>query len=305
MTIRRILLTAIRLVKTSTRLALRIPLEHFALLALALAVVLGLLALWEPSLTLKFRRSVHPLKIVPYLCRVKWLGKFSDQIYRVSQTKSIALMITFVQGVSSVLFTPLSVILAGLNPQLIRSVLVLVGLPFTIMLGSCHVPIRLLQKPPGTSALLTWLMTAAVLGIMFMKSPRFLTWIVADVSLSLYLALLAAVLTISAVQERLSQTRARKQQSTRVVCSERLRRTTIYLWAAVLAVWIIRYADKKRNAYDMLVQVDRMMGRGMGTGTGAGATDGNAIVNMMKEKAYKSLLKVDRMVGRETGHDTI
>lgn len=298
---RRILLKAIRLFKTLSRLALRVPLEYFAVLALAVSVMLGLLALWEPSLTLKFRRSVHPLKIFPFLCRLKWLAMFTDRMYHMCQTKSIALMITFIQGVSSVLFTPISVILAGLNPQLIRSLLVLVGLPFAIMLASCKVPSRLLQKTPGTGALLTWLTTAAILGVVFAKSPRFLTWVVADVSLSLYLALLAAVLTISAVQERLSQTRARKNQSTHVVCSERLRRTTIYLWAAVLAVWIIRYADRKRNAYDMLVQVDRMMGRGMGTG----AAEGKAVIHMMKQQAYESLKQVDRMVGREPGRDTI
>lgn len=255
-----------RVTKVLSRMAFQTPLEHLAAYALAISVVVGLLAIVEPASALRFRRSVHAMKVLPYLCRLKSVRSLVNKIHELGQTPSIALLTVLVGAIVRVLMFPLHIIAAGFQPEVVRSVLLLVGIPCGFLYACCKAPIKLLRKTPGTSALVAWMATALTLGATTLISPLALRWAVSDISITLYFALLATILTVSAVEERLGQSQDPPPPrggggGGQRVCSERSHRTALYLFAGVVALWVLRYADARRLSYTALSDVDRIMGR--------------------------------------------
>lgn len=248
--------------KALSRLAFKTPLLQIALFAFAISIAVGLLATTEPAFILRFRRSVHAMKLVPYLCRQGWVRGMADTVQDLGTMPSIALLVSLVEVVAQVMLFPVRIVLTGLRPDVLRSVLLLVGLPCGFLYACCKVPGRFVRRSPAVSVIAAWSATALTLGAASLASPNALRWAVSDISLPLYFALLATILTVSAVEERLSgDKRGTSGGAGTRVCLERLRRTALYLLGGVTALWVLRFADARRLSYNVLLDVTRVMGR--------------------------------------------
>lgn len=247
-----------RVVKAIAHFILRTPLEKLVAVALGITVTLGVLAIIEPAFLLRFRRSTHSMKVVPYICRLEWVCALADSFQALGQVPAIHLMITILGGIGTVLYIPLRIILLALTPEVLRSVIFLVGVPCGVLYLSCKAPVKVLRRTPGAGALFTWLSTASIIALVSYFGSSVLRWAVSDISTPLYLALLALILSLMSIEERLDE--KKKATSDRITCSSRLGRLTLYLCGGVAGLWILRCVDAKRVAYTTLMDADRVMG---------------------------------------------
>lgn len=259
-----------RVYKAVVNSLLRTPIERLACVVLVTSIVAGVVTLLEPGFTLRFRRGVRPWKVAPYLCGAPWFTSLADMLHRLQEIPTVGCVLMMARILSRWLFFPLVTFLTAVsNPVIARSVIVLVSFPTSLLALSCRVP-KLLAAP-GLNALLTWVTTTVIMCLTQLRSPDLLRWAISDVSLTLYLAVLAAVLAVVSVQERLAIPSARNNQDTkkkintrsisRRACNDLVVRCMVYLFAAVLSVWIITASDTTLAASKVLQDVDRMVYR--------------------------------------------
>lgn len=247
------------------RYLLRTPLEVISIVILVASVTAGIATLLEPGFSLRFRRSVRKWKVIPYFCGTQWFQSLADMIYLLKEIPTIGCLLIVARLLATWMFFPLVTFVTALsNPVIARSVIVLVGLPTTMLALSCRLP-RLLVAVPGANALITWVVTTTVVCAMHLHShsEALLRWAVSDVPMPLYLAVLAAVLAIVTIQERLAvpaQEKKRVGPNTRKkVCNLQVAACSLYLFAAVLAMWIITASDTTLAAFKVLQSVDKLV----------------------------------------------
>lgn len=242
------------------RILLRTPVERMASVLLAASVVAGFATLLEPGFSLRLRRGVRSLKVVPYFCGRPWFQSLADKMYRLGDIPAVFLLIKIAAVLAEWMFFPFVAFLAAVaNPAIARSVIILVGVPSAILSASCR--IRKLVAVPCANVLLTWVLTAAVACVTSLKSPSAMRWAVSDVSVPLYLAILGAVLVIASVQERLAENRAESNKARKVACNSLVVHTSLYLLAAVAAIWIITASDSIAAKFSMMKDAEMMVYR--------------------------------------------
>lgn len=238
------------------------PIQHLAALVLAASIVVGIASLTEPAWSLRFRRGLRPWKVAPLLCGAQWFQRFADTAYRAGEIPSVTVLLLIARTVLMVLMFPfVAFVKAVSNPAIARSVIVLVGLPTTLLSLCCRLPSRVSDRLPGANIILTWILTAslAFLCTLHESSQAVLHWAVSGVSMQVYLALLAAVLTGTVIQERLTvQSHTTGKPGKKKVCNQHTKSFALYMLAAVTALWIIQSSDSKHAALDVLRNVHLM-----------------------------------------------
>lgn len=241
-----------------SKIVFKTPIERVALFILAASLLSGLAILLEPAWSLRFRRGVHHWKIVPLLCDVTSVKSLADMTHHLAAVPTIAVVLLIAKTVVSYLLLPIMAFITTIsNPLIARSVVILVGFPAMMLKLSCLLPKHLTYRLPGMNMILTWLVTAVVVGTLSARFPAVLRWAVSDMSMTVYLALLAAVLTGTMVQERLAVSGG-KVQGQRKACNESVLKFTLYLLASVCAMWIIHCSDSGQAALETLRDVHRM-----------------------------------------------
>lgn len=244
-----------RLQRKVSNLVFRTPIERIALMILAVSLATGIAVLIEPGWSLRFRRGVNRWKVVPFLCGVRWIRSSADMGYRIANVPTVSVLLQIAEMTLTCLLLPVVAFMTTVtNPLIARSVVILVGLPAVMMVLCCRLPTRLTNRLPGINVLLTWLVTAIIVGMFFMCCPAVLRWAVSDMSMTVYLALLAAVLTGTIIQERLTVSLGDGRRA----CHAHVLKFTLYLLASVCAMWIIHCSDTGHAALGSLRDVNRM-----------------------------------------------
>lgn len=254
------------MIRLARRILLRTPIERIAAVILASSIVAGFATMIEPRFSLNFRRGLRPWKVVPYLCRATWFRSLADKLYLLGEVPTIAALITMTQICGSLVFLPVvASIRAVCDPAIARSVIFLVGLPSVLLAMSCRLP--RLNAVPGANALLVWVITTSLSCILYLLSRPFLHWAVSDISLPLYLAVLATVLAVGTVQEQLSEEslsqdhRPSKRKIARKACYDLVIRCSLYMLASVASIWIITASDTTLAVQNMMGDADHLVFR--------------------------------------------
>lgn len=251
---------ALRLIRTVFRqvyrLLFRTPLEHIVAAILVLSVSFALLTLTEPAFSLRFRRGVGVWKIVPYLCNAPWFQSYVDAIFGLGNIPAVALIIMLARYVATFAFFPMvSFVTALSKPAIVRSVILLVGLPTLLLSLCCKLHIRMIRQNTGAAALVTLTIVSSIVLGLGAYNPALLEWGISDVSVPTYLVILTSVLLLVTAQERMSAT-AKKKTKTR--CYDQASLCSLYLLAGVTAVWILRASDSTSVALIMLKDLRRL-----------------------------------------------
>lgn len=241
-----------RVLKLVLNRLFRTPIEQICVVILAVSILSAIATLVEPARSLRFRRGVGPWKIVTYLCSKALVQVLADTVYSVSKVPTVAVMIKFTQLMMTWLFFPVVAFMSAVSdPAVVRSIIILVGLPSMFMALCCRV--HMISKKPGLSTLVTWMLVAILCALGSVRFPSLLVSAVSDVSLTVYLVLLAAALALAAVQERLAVEKHGRKQ-----CREHAALCAVYVLAVVVGMWIIRAADSRLVAFDVLRDVKHM-----------------------------------------------
>lgn len=241
-----------KLLKLILHRLLRTPIEQICAVILALSILSAVVTLLEPARSLRFRRGVGAWKVVPYLCSKSVFQVLADTAYLVSKVPTVAVIIMFTEFLMTWMFFPVVAFMTAVSdPAVVRSIIILVGLPTMSMALCCRV--HMISKSPGLSALLTWTLVAVLCLLGSVRFPSLLLSAVSDISLTVYLALLAAALAMAAVQERLDVEKHGRKQ-----CREHAALCAVYVLAGVVGMWIIRAADSRLVAFEVLKDVKHM-----------------------------------------------
>lgn len=249
------------LVKQMSFIMFRARLDRIAMIVLVTSVVAGLTCLTEPAITLQFRRSVRSWKVAPFVCRRAWIRSLADVIYNIGNIPSVSVVLLISKIIFRCLFFPFVTFLTAVtNPVIARSMIILVGLPTLLLSLFCRLPTRLSKRLPCINVVLTWFVTTALVCVLVVKRPSALHWAVSDLSMTVYLALLAAVLILTTVQEQMVNERDTKIKDThKKLCRDHVGRVSLYLFAGVVAMWIIQSADSSLAALNVLQDVHSIM----------------------------------------------
>lgn len=256
---------AIRFLRRLTRILLRTPIENLIAVVLAASVAAGFVTLIEPGFSLRFRRGVRPWKVVPYLCGAPWFRSLADKAYLFGEVPTIAGLIMMTRIWARVVFLPLVAFFTALcNPSIARSLIFLVGLPSVLLSASCRLP--RLNAVPGANALLTWVVTTTLVCALSLFQKSVLRWAISDVSVTLYLAVLATVLAVATIQERLAEDvtqepdrkKPSKRQVAKKACYDLVIRCSLYMMASVSAIWIITASDTSLATMNLMSDADML-----------------------------------------------
>lgn len=187
--------------------------------------------------------------MVPLLCRSTAIQSLTDMVFNVGKVPVVLVMVTFAKFLMTWMLFPVVAFLGAVsNTVVVRSVIMLVGLPTLLMALCCRV--RVIVDRPGLNALLTWTSVALLCGLGLARHPSLLHAAVSDISIAVYLAVLAAALTVAAVQERLAAEKHGKKQ-----CRGHVSLCALYVLAGVVGMWIIRSCDPRLAAFEVLKDV--------------------------------------------------
>lgn len=244
-----------------SKIVYRTPIEHIAAFLLALSTVVGILLLIEPAWSLRFRRGTRCWKIVQIFCGARWFQTAVDAIFRLGRIPTVEVLLFIVRGVTTALLFPFVAFMTAVtNTVISRSVIILVGFPTTLLTLCCKLPVHIRRRLPGLNFVMTWVLTTTIvlLCALHERSQALVHWAVSDISMQLYLALLAIVLTVTMVQERLTVPSLDKSQKKK--CHQYVKTFSLYMLAAVVALWILRLSDSKYAALEVLRNVHLMRG---------------------------------------------
>lgn len=233
--------------------------EKLSVIILVSSILYGLLLLTEPAISLRFRRSVRALKIIPWLCNTTIIQSLADSIFHLGNIPSVAVCVLVFRVASNLLIMPLMTFITAIcNPVIARSTIILVGFPGIVLSMFCKLPATVSRRMfLGANVMCAWAITAVCLIMTQALCPELLHWAVADISISIYLAILAITLTCSFVQQRLLQ-------QTRKQCTDLVTRCSLYLLAGVLAMWIILSSFTSLAAFNQILDIKRLSaGSGM------------------------------------------
>lgn len=247
-----VLVRAKRLMRIISRIFSRVLFGTPPILFALVIVLAGMASLFEPAWSLRFRRGVGLWKVVPYLCGSAWFQSMADSAYNVGNVPTVAVILIFTKLLMMWFLFPFVAFMSAVSkPDVVRSVIILVGLPSVLLSLCCRV--RAISKLPGLKHLMTWIFVALLCGVGY-RYPAILLWAASSISIPIYLSLLAAALTLAAVQERLEEKKQGKKQ-----CREHVVYCTVYLLAGVMGMWIIQASDSRLAAFNVLRDVNRLV----------------------------------------------
>lgn len=256
----------LRFSKIVSRFFLRTSIDAMAACVLVLSVFAGILILIEPARSLRFRRSVGVWKVVPYLCRLKAVHVLADALYRLTFTPSVAVILMIARVVIRLFFAPMLAFLTILtSPATARSVIFLVGIPTLLLSLGC---VLLRQRfcarivmVPGLVSFITWAITTCLICALRAKSPKLLMWAISDISIPIYLTLVAIVLSVTTVIQRLetaTEDRGVRGPGKKSLCYDHVALNSLSLLGVVAAVWILKASDGTLAALRVLQDVRQM-----------------------------------------------
>lgn len=241
---------------------LKTPIEKLAVIILTASALYGLVTMIEPVTSLRFRRSVRPWKLVPYLCNLTAVQSLVDNVFLLGNLPYVAVCLLVVRVSSNLLLFPLMTFFTALsNPVIVRSIIILVGLPCCLLTLFCRIPHSVSRRLfHGSDVAVTWLFTAGFLTSLQAYSPLTLNWAVADISIPTYLAMLATSLTVASVQQRLheSPARAKLRRQSGKTCKDFTVLCSLYLLAGVVAIWIIMSSDYSLSSFHVLSDLRKL-----------------------------------------------
>lgn len=251
-----------RRVSRLSKTLLTTPLDTIATFVLVTSIITGLIVLTEPAFSLRFRRGIQMWKVAPLLCKSAAFRAFVDTVYKLGNIPDIAIVLHFVKPIIMFVCLPLVALFKAVaNPRISRSIILLVGFPSALLSLLCRVPAKSIKHlPHGVDSLSTWIITTIVILTLMFRYPAVLQWAISDLSVPVYLTILAIALTFVLVQEMLvlpqddSNPIQKKNQST-VKCWRHVTTFSLYMFAGVISVWIIRVANEPLACFQLISDV--------------------------------------------------
>lgn len=248
------------LVKHVNHYVFKTPFNLLMASALAMVCVIGFVRLLEPACVFDLRRGVSKWKVYPYLCSLPWFASACDGLHA-ARSHDVSRVLAKMGRCFGLHFVckVYQLLLAMTRPSVVRSTLILIGIPVGIFTLLCKSPSRVFRSTHAFKEIITLCITSCMFMVTSIRFPDVYYWMVNDVSTLLYISVLTLVLTISTIESQLEHQDTK--HDIKNVCESDTSRATLYICSAVVAIWIVKLSNPRLMSFHKMIDPHNIVGK--------------------------------------------